>query len=397
MIRFFAFEQDFPTMRISNAFIESYIPVAPSDYVKVYLYGLMLSQKGNQEFDVAGALGLTEETVAEAFLYWQRQGVVRVIPGENPAIMYADVIKGEAVRFDKNNDEMAGLLGKIQSLLGGRVIGLGDTSKIYDWVKIYGLSEDAVVRLVKNYIDERGPRSFVSFNTLDKTAKIWADAGVVTLADAEAFIMKRNGLKNGLNELLQHMGYKRAPTEDEKTQYDKWLKAGFTKEAIIAACSGLLVYSRPTFKNLDDVLQVHVRNGSFTVEQVRADQEKAEKFNVFMGTIYTRLDIVHAPTYSDKELIAQWRSAWGMEDELIFFAADCTAGQQYRFAAFKKLVNDWHAKGITRYVDARADHDKSTISIFEKSRKVKSKASAYLQRPEEEDQSKNFVINYFDD
>lgn len=384
-------------MRISNAFIESYMPVAPSDYVKVYLYGLMLSQKGNQEFDVAGALGLTEETVAEAFLYWQRQGVVRVIPGENPAIMYADVIKGEAVRFDKNNDEMAGLLGKIQSLLGGRVIGLGDTSKIYDWVKIYGLSEDAVVRLVKNYIDERGPRSFVSFNTLDKTAKIWADAGVVTLADAEAFIMKRNGLKNGLNELLQHMGYKRAPTEDEKTQYDKWLKAGFTKEAIIAACSGLLVYSRPTFKNLDDVLQVHVRNGSFTVEQVRADQEKAEKFNVFMGTIYTRLDIVHAPTYSDKELIAQWRSAWGMEDELIFFAADCTAGQQYRFAAFKKLVNDWHAKGITRYVDARADHDKSTISIFEKSRKVKSKAFVYLQRPEEEDQSKNFVINYFDD
>lgn len=397
MIRFFAFEQDFPTMRISNAFIESYMPVAPSDYVKVYLYGLMLSQKGNQEFDVAGALGLTEETVAEAFLYWQRQGVVRVIPGENPAIMYADVIKGEAVRFDKNNDEMAGLLGKIQSLLGGRVIGLGDTSKIYDWVKIYGLSEDAVVRLVKNYIDERGPRSFVSFNTLDKTAKIWADAGVVTLADAEAFIMKRNGLKNGLNELLQHMGYKRAPTEDEKTQYDKWLKAGFTKEAIIAACSGLLVYSRPTFKNLDDVLQVHVRNGSFTVEQVRADQEKAEKFNVFMGTLYTRLDIVHAPTYSDKELIAQWRSAWGMEDELIVFAADCTAGQQYRFAAFKKLVNDWHAKGITRYVDARADHDKSTISIFEKSRKVKSKAFVYLQRPEEEDQSKNFVINYFDD
>ena len=70
---------------VQNMFLVEYMPKAPDAYVKVYLYGLMqcctpaLAQDSLEE-----ALDMDAQAVAEAFVYWQAQGLVSILPACRP-------------------------------------------------------------------------------------------------------------------------------------------------------------------------------------------------------------------------------------------------------------------------------------------------------------------------
>ena len=65
---------------VENLFLEEFMPRAPGDSVKVYLYGLKLCQNPGKEMTlsaVARALAMEEERVESAFVYWERKGLLR--------------------------------------------------------------------------------------------------------------------------------------------------------------------------------------------------------------------------------------------------------------------------------------------------------------------------------
>ena len=67
------------TSRVENLFISEFRPDAPGDYVKVFLLGLMYAQY-DEEMDsrkIAISLGLSEDEVEEAWIYWASRGVIR--------------------------------------------------------------------------------------------------------------------------------------------------------------------------------------------------------------------------------------------------------------------------------------------------------------------------------
>ena len=68
---------------INSAFFVDYMPYAPESCTKVYLYGLQkcYSQDllANTIEDFCTTLNLSQEDVKSAFLYWQDQGLVKVL------------------------------------------------------------------------------------------------------------------------------------------------------------------------------------------------------------------------------------------------------------------------------------------------------------------------------
>ena len=66
------------TTEVENIFINEYMPTAPGDYVKVYLYGLLYSQtQDNMTYkEMAKQLNLSERQIDDAWNYWQRMGVI---------------------------------------------------------------------------------------------------------------------------------------------------------------------------------------------------------------------------------------------------------------------------------------------------------------------------------
>ena len=71
-------------IQIDNAFIVDFMPFAPENYVKIYLYGLSLActlsdESLNTPEEIAKRLNLDASTVTEAFSYWAGCGVVNVL------------------------------------------------------------------------------------------------------------------------------------------------------------------------------------------------------------------------------------------------------------------------------------------------------------------------------
>ena len=67
------------TSRIENLFISEFMPDAPGDYVKVFILGLMYAQYDEvmDSRKIAIVLGLSEDEVEEAWIYWASRGVIR--------------------------------------------------------------------------------------------------------------------------------------------------------------------------------------------------------------------------------------------------------------------------------------------------------------------------------
>ena len=67
--------------KVENIFINEYMPAAPGDFVKVFLYASMYAEHGldmNNE-TMAKQLGLTEKKTLEAWDYWEKMGAIKSV------------------------------------------------------------------------------------------------------------------------------------------------------------------------------------------------------------------------------------------------------------------------------------------------------------------------------
>ena len=66
---------------VENLFLGEYMPIAPGEYVKVYLYALMYAENGvrSNNAELARQLGMAVEDVLKAWTYWEGKGIIRKI------------------------------------------------------------------------------------------------------------------------------------------------------------------------------------------------------------------------------------------------------------------------------------------------------------------------------
>ena len=70
---------------VENMFINEYMPMAPGEYVKVYLFALMYADIGEEMSNrmIAKQLDIQEEDVLKAWNYWEHLGLISKIPFEH--------------------------------------------------------------------------------------------------------------------------------------------------------------------------------------------------------------------------------------------------------------------------------------------------------------------------
>ena len=75
---------------IDNTFIANYLPSAPDNAVKVYIYGLYLCQNPNDIniSNMAEDLNLSIKEVKDYFKYWEEYGLISIITNEPFTISY---------------------------------------------------------------------------------------------------------------------------------------------------------------------------------------------------------------------------------------------------------------------------------------------------------------------
>ena len=122
---------------VENIFIAEYMPKAPDDSVKVYLYGLMLCRNPYMDAeDIQLALGLDEQAVIEAFFYWEKQGLIRVV-GEDPVQIRYLTLRQHAVSSAPSPVmEYAEHVAALNSVFTARTLSSTELRHMLDWVAV---------------------------------------------------------------------------------------------------------------------------------------------------------------------------------------------------------------------------------------------------------------------
>ena len=341
---------------VPNAFFCEYMPSAPENHVKVYLYGLMYAHSGLCEEEgmldeMAQALHLSREEVERAMRYWERCRLVERVQDTPPRYRFQSVQQVVLQRQQMPRDEeYESFARSVYAIFGDkRKLHGGETVLAFEWVEQYHLPAEVVLMLLQHMKDTRGLN--FAFKEAQKVTVELCEQHVSTLEEAEEIFERSAAALKGSKKILSHLGMRRNPSVDEMALYVKWTTEwGFEPKAIREACKAT-VKGTPNFAYLDRVLENirHATQGKATSEaDVQRAMEESQLETEHVRELLRTLGISMAVI--DEGMKAEYR---GLEaiggHELVMLAARevVTRGRVHTLDKVKQYLEGWAEKGLT--------------------------------------------------
>ena len=283
---------------IENFFINEMLPKAPGNYVKVFIFGQMYSQC-HMEIDtvkMAHTLGLTEMELLDAWKYWEKEGLVRIVNsgqfGEASIefirqidMLYgkaSDTPQGTAASSDAATDGMSEdtssklinhhlrrILEKYQNQTG-RTISRKEAESFKAAIIDYGIDPD-VLDFAIEYSASLGIEK-CNAGYITTVARNWKEAGCETVEQAKS-LMDEHELKNGVyKQIFRELSLTRAPMPAEREMIDKWLNEdGYALKDILDACRSTAGLRNPSLNFVAKILKkIELKRGGIVAESSAA-------------------------------------------------------------------------------------------------------------------------------
>lgn len=306
---------------VDNLFINEYLPDAPDNCVKVYLYGLFLCNSGeiidNSLDKFSKHLGLDEDEVVTCFMYWQEQGLVQVLSTYPVEIRFTPLKNiGSGIKLYKT-DKYDIFNKQAQELFEGkREISKSEYAEYYDFMERYHMEQEALLMIIKYCIDTK--KSNVGYTYILTVARNWANEGILTSQQVEEKLCEFEENSSELGLLLSALRIKRQPYIEEKALYKKWTdELGYGSDVILYIANKIKTKTHPTFDKIDGILMKYYTLGLFSVMEIENYEQNKQKLynlarqvNNAIGVYYENLDMV-VDNY-----ISKWINL-GLNDETI--------------------------------------------------------------------------------
>ena len=350
------------SVAIPNAFIIEYMPTAPENYVKVYIYGFLYARHacagdGMTVESLARELGMEESDVLSAFQYWERARLISRTQDKPPRFTYLSVQQAmmgrQAAPVDEQYMEFAQAL---YAIFGDRrKLHGGETQLCYEWVEQLGLPGEVVLLLVQHLSTTRGVN--FSFKAAQKLALEMKERNIVKLEDAEQFFARSQAAWDGTRKVLRRMSKYRPPTVDEIDLYLKWTKEwGFAPKAVETACAEM-TGGDPSFKYLDSILRgIHERSGRSETSAVQLEKqlnrEKEEGVDIreVLQTAGLKLGANHPAVRESYQQMAAKVS----HEAIVLAAKEISRSKKNQsLQKLEELVEKWHEKGLNTAADVK--------------------------------------------
>lgn len=374
---------------VDNLFILEYMPAADGTQLSVYLYGLMMCRyPAFSELPIGNALGLSDDEVLQAFAYWQREGLLRILSSEPLEVEYVSPSQ-RAAQPMLVPGKYHQLIQAAQQLFAPRTLRATELRRLYDWVEVYSFEESAVLELISHCLNHKGPR--VSMTYMDAVARAWADAGVHTAEDAKAQAAAHEEMTGGAAMILKRWNKSRRPTKDELDLYEKWTKGwGFSPEAIVAACPAVTGADRPSFKYLDGILERLYREGAIAADSVARLLDTEDKSADLARKVFSRMGVGRASRPLERAQLSGFLEA-GLPMDVLLFAAEQSAGKERAFGYCKALLKEFLDNGVNTPAAAQA-HMEARQTNLPGGKRAQS-AMDYPQKRYSEEELKHIFVN----
>lgn len=276
------------TTIIENEFIDTYMPRANGEYIKVYLYLLRHMHSQNQNITlahIADALDNTERDILRALAYWEKNGLLIISYNEAGNISGIDIATisvdnvGSAPNTQiptPNTTPSVSTSGSTSSSSTSSTTKLSASKSRKEFKQLLFMTEQylektlsksdvdmityfydtlhfpiALIEFLIEYCVENG---HYSMHYIQSVALTWSDLNITTVEAAKSQISTYN--KDYYTVLKAYGITGRLPVSSEKSFINKWIKElGFSMELILEACSRTIAkIHQPSFEYTDSIL-----------------------------------------------------------------------------------------------------------------------------------------------
>lgn len=360
---------------VDNLFINEFLPYAPAECVKVYLYGLYKctnsSSYDNTIENFAKVLNLTEEEVEDAFLYWQDEGLVQVLntcPIEIRFMPLKNVINNTK---KYKPEEFSTFNRQVQEILEGRQITPTEYDEYYYLLKTMHFQPEALLMIIKFCTQIKGAN--VGYKYIVTVAKNWANEGITTTKSVEERLFTYEQAGSDLEKLLKICGAKRNATLEEREMFLKWTKElGFNYNTIEYVAK-LLKPTKVNFEKLDARLLKYYEMKKLSIKEIEDyEKEKSEMYtlareiNKKMGLYYENLEPVV------ENYVSKWLNLGHSSTSLLALADYCFKNSIRTLEGLDSTVLKLYKLGVVsmeaieEYMQELISLDKEIKEILEK-------------------------------
>lgn len=360
---------------VDNLFINEFLPYAPAECVKVYLYGLYKctnsSSYDNTIENFAKVLNLTEEEVEDAFLYWQDEGLVQVLntcPIEIRFMPLKNVINNTK---KYKPEEFSTFNRQVQEILEGRQITPTEYDEYYYLLKTMHFQPEALLMIIKFCTQIKGAN--VGYKYIVTVAKNWANEGITTTKSVEERLFTYEQAGSDLEKLLKICGAKRNATLEEREMFLKWTKElGFNYNTIEYVAK-LLKPTKVNFEKLDARLLKYYEMKKLSIKEIEDyEKEKSEMYtlareiNKKMGLYYENLEPVV------ENYVSKWLNLGHNSTSLLALADYCFKNSIRTLEGLDSTVLKLYKLGVVsmeaieEYMQELISLDKEVKEILEK-------------------------------
>lgn len=361
---------------VDNTFINEFLPSAPENAVKVYIYGLFLcsnpSQDDNNLSSLCSVLSLSEEEVFAAYSYWQELGLVQIVqktPFEIKYLSSKETSGSQKLRVkNKYNDFNE----QIQSILSGRMIKPIEFNEYYNLIENHHFEPEALVMIIK-YCTTLKTNS-ISYPYILAVAKSFGEQGIKTATALEQKLLEQEKSKAEIVEVLKTLGINREADLDERNLYLKWINNfGFTQGVILEVAKTL--NKKGGMNKLDETLSKLYEQKLFTTAEIEQYAKEKEQYYSIAKKVTSTLGLYYQNLESVVEVyVKNWVNKGYDQETLSLLATYCFKQDVKSLSLMNDIVLKFYKLGIVS-VDALENYFSSIVVQDEAIKKILSKLS----------------------
>lgn len=353
---------------VENKFITKYLAELEPVAVKVYLYALYLYQNGQNEYtlgDFAKKLNIDEDKVKEYFEYLDEMELVAVtskIPFEIK-ILDCENYYGKPKKLHPEKYE--GLYEEIQAIISGRMVSQNEFREYLILLEDYNFERNAIVMIVNYCVNLKGDK--INGSYIKKVAKNFYADGDTTAQQIEKRLSTYTANTTLLLKIFAACSIKRQPEVEDGEALNKWLKYGFTEEAILCAAKG---FKTKTIEKLDSVLEELNKNSKFDPKEIDDyRKEKASLYETAMAVAKSLSVYMPDPAPYVENYVGVW-SSYGLSCEALKKIANyCFLSGRNSFDAMNDFVGNLYRDAfidddsVNNLLEQLAEDDKFIKSV----------------------------------
>lgn len=361
---------------VDSLFLYSFMPTAPENALKVYLFGLLSCQNptspDNSIEGFSKHLGISVNEVEDCFHYWKEQGLVQVLDTIPFQVKYLPTNSSLSHIKKQKLDKYEGFNAIAQEILKTRMITPTEYNVYYDLIERYKFEQEALIKIIKYCADLKGNN--IGHAYISTVAINWANENILTSEQVEKRLQEYELISSSLGDLYKAMAIKRAPQIEEKDLYNKWIKEFGFEDFNIIQIAKYLKKKKITlsFLTLNKHLEKYKNLDLMTANEIKAYEENEDSLKQTAKTVVKTLGLY----YENLEPVAQkFITPWtnmGYDAEGLELVASLCFDKALRTlqsmdSMIKKLfkLGVVNTKSIQQYISELSGVDKEIKTLLE--------------------------------